>query len=169
MQEIISFFKYLATSNTINFIIMIVILYAIVKKLNVGASFDKSITGVESSIKKSDESKQNSENLLKEATAAMEKLPEDIKFIENEAISKAEVFKNKIEESTQKTIFNIEKGIDRAVSIEEKKLSNLLTGKTIVASVELAKNHIENMLENNPDLHQKFIQESINELEKVKL
>lgn len=169
MQEIISIFKYLATSNTINFIIMIAILYAIVRKFRLTSSFDKSIASVESSIKKSDETKHNSENVLKEAEKAMDKLPEDIKIIESEAASKAEVFKNKIEESTQKTIFNIEKNVDRVISIEEKKLSNLLTGKTIVASVELAKNHIENLLENNPELHQKFIQESITELEKVKL
>lgn len=169
MQEIISIFKYLATSNTINFIIMIAILYAIVRKFRLASSFEKSIAGVESSIKKSDETKHNSENVLKVAEEAMGRLPEDIKIIESEAASKAEVFKNKIEESTQKTIFNIEKNVDRVISIEEKKLSNLLTGKTIVASVELAKNHIENLLENNPELHQKFIQESITELEKVKL
>ena len=169
MQEIVSIFKYLAMSNTINFILMIAILAVIVKKMCIKDSLDKSILAVRAAINKSDEAKQNSKKGLQDAKTLFEKLPQDVRFIEQEAESKAEVFKNKIKESTQKTIFNIEKNVDRAVSIEEKKLSNLLTGKTIIASVELAKSHIENLLMQNPDLHQKFIQESIDELKKVKL
>ena len=169
MQEIVSFFKYLAMSNTINFILMIAILAVIVKKMCIKDSLDKSILAVRAAINKSDEAKQNSKKSLQEAKISIEKLPQEVKCIEQEAASKAEVFKNKIEESTQKTIFNIEKNVDRVISIEEKKLSNLLTGKTITASVELAKNHIENLLVQNPDVHQKFIKESIDELKKVKL
>lgn len=169
MQEIVSFFKYLAMSNTINFILMIAILAVIVKKMCIKDSLDKSILAVRAAINKSDKAKQNSKKGLQDAKTLFEKLPQDVRFIEQEAESKAEVFKNKIKESTQKTIFNIEKNVDRAVSIEEKNLSNLLTGKTIIASVELAKSHIENLLMQNPDLHQKFIQESIDELKKVKL
>lgn len=169
MQEIISFLKYLATSNTINFIIMLIILGVIVKKMNVKSSIENSISGVEFSLKKSDEERKKSESLLLEAKAAVDKLPADIKTLEDEAVSKAEVFKNQIEESTKKAILGIEKNVERAISIEEKKLSNLLTGKTIVASVETAKNHIQKLLESNPDLHNKFIQESLDELDKVKI
>lgn len=169
MQEILSFFKYLATSNTINFIIMIVILAVIVKKMNLSASMDKSISGVESSIKKSDDEKSNAEKMLNDATLKVEELPKDIKKLEQEADLKAEVFKSKIEESTQKTIFEIDKSVDRAISIEEKKMSNILTGKTIIASVELAKDQIKNLLKANPDLHNKFFEDSLDELSKVKL
>ena len=79
MQEILSFLKYLATSNTINFIIMIIILAVIVKKMNLSASMDKSISGVESSIKKSDDEKSNAEKMLNDATLKVEELPKDIK------------------------------------------------------------------------------------------
>ncbi len=169
MQEILSFFKYLATSNTINFIIMIIILAVIVKKMNLSASMDKSISGVESSIKKSDDEKSNAEKMLNDATLKVEELPKDIKKLEQEADLKADVFKSKIEESTQKTIFEIDKSVDRAISIEEKKMSNILTGKTIIASVELAKDQIKNLLKVNPDLHNKFFEDSLDELGRVKL
>ena len=167
MQEILSFFKYLATSNTINFIIMVVILAVIVKKMNLSASMNKSISGVESSIKKSDEEKVISENKLAEAKDRIEKLPTDIKNLEEEAVAKADVFKSKIEESTQKTISGIESNIDRVISIEE--ISNIMTGKTVIASVELAKDNIKNLLKSNPDLHNKFFEDSLDELDKVKL
>lgn len=169
MQEVISFFKYLATSNTINFIIMVVILGVIVKKINLKLSFDSAIDKVKTSIKQSDAAKSDSISKLSEAQSAIDHLPQDIAALEKEAIEKAKVFKSKIEESTQKTISSIEGNVDRALAIEEKKLSNLLTGKTVVASVELAKDHIKHLLANDPDLHQQFIQESIDELVKVKL
>lgn len=169
MQEVLSFFKYLATSNTINFIIMIVILAVIVKKMNLSNAMNKSISGVESSIKKSDEEKAISENKLAEAKDKIEKLPVDIKNLEDEAVAKADVFKSKIEESTQKTISGIENNIDRVISIEEKKISNIMTGKTVLASVELAKDNIKNLLKTNPELHNKFFEDSLNELDRIKL
>lgn len=169
MQEFISFFKYLASSNTINFIIMVAILAFILKKMNLGAAFDSSISKVDSAIKKSDKEKENSEELLTKAQAAIDKLPQDIEELEREAVSKAEVFKTQIEASTQKAILGIHQNIDRALAIEEKKISNLMTGKTIKASIELAKINIEELLAKNPELHGKFIEESLDELDKVKL
>ena len=55
MQEIVSFFKYLAMSNTINFILMIAILAVIVKKMCIKDSLDKSILAVRAAINKSDD------------------------------------------------------------------------------------------------------------------
>ncbi len=169
MQGFLSFLKYLATSNAINFIIMIVILAVIVKKMNVNSSLDKSVNNVELLIHKSDEEKQKSENELSEAKSKIDRLPADIAALEKEAASKADVFKSQIETSTKKSISNIENSVGRVISIEERKLSNLLTGKTVIASVELAKDHIKNILKANPQLHDKFIEESLEELEKVKL
>ncbi|MBD5402776.1 hypothetical protein HDR58_08260 [bacterium] len=169
MQEFISFIKYLANSNTINFIIMLIILGFIVVKLNLKSSLDNSISTVESSIKKSDDEKENSEKVLATSQLQLERLPQDIDNLEKEAQSKAQIFKEKIEESTKKNIEGIKNNIDRAISIEEKKISNLLTGKTIVASVEMAKEQMKQLLTSNPELHGKFIEESLDELDKVKL
>ena len=148
---------------------MVALLAIVVKKLNLGASLDKSIEAVKNTISKSDAEKAQAQKNLDGAKALVEKLPHDIKNIEETAKDKVEVFKDKIEENTQKSIFNIEMNIDRVVSIEEKKISNLLTAKTSLASVELAKQHIEKLLDQNPELHNKFIQNSIDELDKVKI
>ena len=42
-----------------------------------------------------------------------------------------------------------------------------MTAKTLQASVELAKQHIKNSIANNPELHNKFIDESIENIDKV--
>lgn len=148
---------------------MVTLLAIIVKKMNLGASLEKSIEAVKSTISKSDDEKAGAQKKLDSAKDLIEKLPQDIKDLEEISKGKVEVFKDKIEENTQKAIFNIEKNVDRVVSIEEKKISNLLTEKTSLASVELAKQHIEKMLEQNPELHNQFIQNSIDELDKVKI
>lgn len=169
MQQIISFIKYLAESNAINFVIMLIILGFIIKKVNLQKSFNSSIKNVESKILKSDEVKETAKSSFTGAKSTIDRLPEDIAALEKEALSKSKVFKEQIEESTQKAILTIQKNADRAISIEEKKISNLLTGKTITDSIELAANNLKDMLDNNPELHNKFIEESLEELDRVKL
>lgn len=169
VQQIISFLKYLADSNAINFVIMLIILGLIIKKIDLQKSFNSSIKNVESKITKSDEEKEAAKSTFAGAKNIIENLPQDIAALEKEALSKSKVFKEQIEESTQKAILIIQKNADRAISIEEKKISNLLTGKTITDSIELAASNLQQMLDNNPELHNKFIEESLDELDRVKL
>lgn len=164
-----NFLNYILHSNIINFIIMLYILYAIIKKINPGKSFETSISGIEAGIKKSDKEKAKSQKILKEAKELIDGLPQDIEALEQNSADKIKVFKEKIEENTQKTIFDIEKNVDRAISMEEKKISNLMTEKTSGYSLEIAKQHILNLLETNPELHNQFILNSLDELDKVKL
>lgn len=161
--------NYILHSNIINFIIMLLILYTIIKKINLEKTFDESIEKVHSNIVKSDKDKQEAEILLKDAKVLIEKLPEDIKNLEQNTQDKVKIFTTKITENTQKTIFNLEKNIDKAISIEEKKISNIMSEKTSKASIELAKRHILSQLENNPELHNQFIMNSLDELDKAKL
>ncbi len=169
MQEFISFLKYLATSNAINFIIMLVILGVIIVKMNLKSTLSDAVAGVENSIKNSDNEKEKSENVLQTSKNEFDRLPEVIKNLENEAELKVRVFKDKIEENTQKNIQDIQKNVERSLLIEEEKISNLMTGRTIAASVAMAQDNIRNLLKGNPDLHLKFIDESLDELDKVEL
>ncbi len=169
MQEFVSVFKYILQSNVINFILMLVVLGLIVKKLNLGKSFDESISVVECGIKKSDEEKTASQSKLKEAKALIDRLPEDVAELKKAAEEKGEIFKSEIEGNAQKSILSFEKNIDATLDVEEKKISNVLTDKTIAASVELAKVQIQRLLNENPELHNKFISDSLDELDKVKL
>lgn len=164
-----NFISYILHSNIINFTIMLCILYFIVKKVNLGKNFDSSIAGIEDGIKKSDKEKAKSKKVLKEAKKLIDGLPQDIQILEQNSTDKIKVFKEKIDENTQKTIFEIEKNVERAISIEEKKISNIMTEKTSNYSLDLAKQQILEQLEANPELHNQFILNSLDELDKVKL
>ena len=127
---------------------MIWILAVIVKKLNLGKGFEKSVDDIVLEIKKSDEAKEKAIELKDEAQRILDDLPQDIETIEKSSAEKTKAFKD---------------------SIEEKKISNLITEKTSKASIELARQHIQDLLNKNPELHNKYILESLDELEKVKL
>ena len=169
MEKFSEILHYILHSNVINFAIMIWILAVIVKKLNLGKNFEKSVEDITLEIKKSDDEKAKAEKLRDEAQEILDNLPQDIETIEKSSAEKTKAFKESIEENTQKAIFNIDKNIKKSLAIEEKKISNLMTEKTSKASVELARKHIQDLLNSNPELHNKYILESLDELDKVKL
>lgn len=169
MDNISSVINYILNSNVINFIIMLWILGVIVKKLNLGKVFDKSVEDVALEIKKSDDEKSRTQKIRDNAQEVLDNLPHDIEKIEKTSREKTNAFKLSIEENTQRNIFNLDETVKKALAIEEKKISNLLTEKTSKDSIELAKKHLEQLFETDPELHTKYILESLDELDKVKL
>ena len=71
--------------------------------------------------------------------------------------------------NTELQIENITSNILKVINAEEKSLSAKLTQDTVNNSIELAKQNIINKLNENPDLHKKFIDDSINEIDRVQL
>ena len=169
MNETLNILKELATSNTINFAIMAILLGVIIKKLHLSTAFEKSIEAIENQISNSETEKANSSKILGKNKDLIEKLPNELEEMEKTSQSKLTAFEEKIEDNTRKTIENLVLSTDRIKSIEEKKVSNLLTQSTSKEALELAKNRMCELLENNPEMHNDFIQQSIDELDKVKI
>ena len=110
---------------------------------------------------------QDAKSKLADAQKAIEHIDEDIKDRMNEAGKRAESISKQISENTDAQVKLIGKNIERVINAEEKTLSAKMAQKTVKSSVELAKEHIINMLESNPELHKKYIDESIENLDKV--
>lgn len=169
MNETLNILKELATSNTINFAIMAILLGVIIKKLHLSTAFEKSIEAIKNQISNSETGKANSSKILGKNKDLIEKLPNELEEMEKNSQSKLTAFEEKIEDNTRKTIENLVLATDRIKTIEEKKVSNLLTQSTSKEALELAKNRIYELLEKNPEMHNDFIQQSIDELDKVKI
>ena len=164
-----SIINVLLKSNTINFLLMLAILFWCVKKMNLKASLNKGVENVSDSIKAAELKKNKSENLVKAAQATIEKLPAQIEDIKKFNEQKTQTFKKQLEDSTQKSIKNIEQNVEKVVSIEEKKISNAITSETVANSIEASKNNIIKMLEDKPNLKYKFIDKSLEELDRIQL
>ena len=129
MDKFLEIIKFLINTNTVNFIIMALILGYLVKKMNLGKSFEQGIDSVKALISKSDDAKNTSKKRFDEAQALINGLPNDIKTLEN----------------------------------------NLLTEQTSKDAILQTKINLEEMLAKNPELHNKFIENSIKELDKAEL
>ncbi|MBP3821174.1 hypothetical protein J6G99_05965 [bacterium] len=163
----VSIFQYLANTNTINFLIMALLLVWICKKINLKISLNKSIETVKNAILNSENEKTSAKKNLDDAKETLKNLPKEINTIETLSKEKIDVFKKQVNENTKKTIEAINANIDKVTEIEEKKISNAMTKQALEVSVETSKNKIIEKLASNPELHEKFIDESLKELENI--
>lgn len=167
MNELINFWNIIVESNTFNFVVLLLIFAILYKKLNVSNAVEKIKQGIVKTIEDAKSEKESAENKLKDAQKAIENLDDDIKSRIDDAKLRAEGIAKQILTNADSRVKLIEKNIGRVISAEEKTLSAKMSEKTLKTSVELAKQHIINMLENNKDLHNKFIDESIENIDKV--
>ena len=170
MNQILQFWNTtIVSTNTFNFIVMVILLAWIFKKVNIIAILEKARENVINTIEKS-----KSEQLAaKEKLTAAEEL---VKNLDNEiaeqldcARQQGEFLHTNISNDTEKRIANITGNVDRVVQSEEKTISTRLRRKTSAAAVSTAENHIRTILRNSPELHDKYIRESIEELDRIQL
>lgn len=154
-------------SNLFNFIVFVLILAWVFKKIDV-ASMIKSLQ--DKIIKIIDEVKKNhkdaKENLLS-AEKSIEHLEEELEVIVKDAQKSADVISDKILTEAKKQLESIEFNAQRIIDAEEKMLISNLAKNTSKASIEHAQSHIKNTLAQTPSLHEKYINESIDELDRL--
>lgn len=154
-------------SNTFNFIIFALIFVWIFKKIDIKSiihSLQQKIIKMLDEVKKEHE---DAKNELFNAEKAVENLGEELKIIVDDATKSAKVIGEKILTEAKKQIESIESNAKKVIDAEEKLLISNLTKNTSQASVEAAKSHIKTVLEQTPTLHEKYINESIDELERL--
>jgi len=166
-DQIIKILKYILESNIINFILMIWLFAWLLKKFDFKSIFTKSIKSVDEYIQKSEKDKAHSEELVAKAEDTLKQLPAQIEEIKKVSAQKSDILIAKLEENTEKSIDKINRNITKIKAIEEDKASNTVTEYTFNRSIEQATSDIIEMLKNNPNLHEKFINESLEELEKL--
>ena len=167
MNELLNFWNLIVESNTFNFVVLILIFAILFKKINLADTIEKIRLDIVNTIDNAKKEQENAKNKLAGAQKAIEHIDEDIKSRLKEASQRAEGISKQISENTDAQVKLIEKNIERVISADEKTLSAKMSEKTLKSSVALAQEHIKNMLENNPELHKKYIDESIENLDKV--
>mgnify|MGYP005762544791 CR=1 FL=1 len=167
MNELLNFWKLIVESNTFNFVVLILIFAILFKKINLADTIEKIRLDIVRTIENVKKEQQDAKSKLANAQKAIEHIDDDIKERLNEAGKRAESISKQILENTDNQVALIEKNIERVISAEEKTISASLAQKTVKSSVELAKKQIIEMLESNPELHKKYIDESIANIDKV--
>lgn len=157
-------FDIIVKSNTFNFIIMMLIIFVVAKKLKLSQTLENTKNEIINKIEHSQFEKNEAQKEFTKAKITFENV--EIEVAEKIETAKADS-KNLAKEiltSTQEKIKQIEDNASRVINAEEKTISARLTAKAAKDSTELAKENIKNLLKENPQLHEKFIIQSIQEL-----
>jgi F0F1-type ATP synthase membrane subunit b/b' len=151
-----------------NFIVFATIIGLVLRQLvHPKALLEKEQTIIENQIKESEVVKEESEVRLSSIEASMANIEKEIDAILVSSEENAKLVGEKIVQDGSKTALTIKENTEKALENSKTILKNDLLKRTSLASVEIAKLQIINELNNNQELHNKLIEESIEALEGV--
>ena len=155
-------------TNTFNFLVMVGIIAIIAKKLKLVSKLQEAADKVKSEIENSDKAKEQSIINLEDAEKVYETTAGEVREISSTAEKNILFIEQLMANEEQKAVEAIKQNMQKALNTTEKNAIRDLSEKTVLASFELAKKHIIHLLETNPRYHQKFIEDSIRELDGLK-
>ena len=163
-----SVLDYISKTNLFNFIIFLSILIFLFKKIGVVGMLENMKNAVIENIEASKTSKSESETHLKEIQEKVSHIEEEIDGIIKKSEQNAKLVGEKIIEDANHTVESIKDNSKKLVENKSALLKNDILRRASEASIEVARNHIVNELNNNYDLHQKLIDESLEALNSYK-
>ena len=163
-----SVLDYISRTNLFNFVIFLSILIFLFKKIDVVGMLDNMKNVVIENIESSKTSKSESETHLKEIQEKVSHIEEEIDGIIKKSEQNAKLVGEKIIQDANHTVESIKDNSKKLVENKSALLKNDILRRASEASIEVARNHIVNELNNNYDLHQKLIDESLEALNSYK-
>lgn len=163
------FWTLIVKSNTFNFIIMLVIFAVIWQKLNMSEKLETMRLEIANFIENSKHEKEHAEKQLSTTKKDVENVKDEIaKTIEQAKISAQNVFEE-INKMTGNAIEKIEANVDKIIDNETRKLNSSLTIDTAQNAVNLAKEKLQKLFDETPSLHEQYIEQSIETIDRIKI
>ena len=162
-------FQFLIKTNTINFLIVLALIVFLVCKLNVKQKIQELREEIKVFVESAENEKIRSEKELSEINNKITGLPREIEDIKESAQRSSESIASKIRRETEEQKHDIENNAKRIFNLETKKFKSKLNTLLSEKSIELAKENAVNQLNSNADLHNKYIDNAIAELDRIVL
>lgn len=160
---------YIARTNLFNFIIFAGIIAFVIIRLDIIGSIDRGVEQVAESINDSEIAKTDSESNLQGMQEKVANLESEIEELVKQTEDNAKLVGEQIITTAHKTVENIQLNSEKLIETRISVVKNDIMKRASLASVEVARNHIINELTGNDDLHNKFIDESIEAINEVDL
>ena len=164
-----SFLDYISRTNLFNFIIFAAIITAVCIKLDIIGMLNAGKNAVAEEIDDSNATKTESEEYLNSIKDSVSHLGEEIDEIIENSKHNAELVGEKIISDAEVATENIKTNTEKLVENKTALVKNDILKRASIASVELAKNQIINELNNNNELHDRLIDESVDAISGVDL
>lgn len=163
------FNEYILNTNVLNFLILVLIIAFCVIKFDLKGVLTSMQNKIANIIDEVKQNKLNSEKALKDAKDAVKNLSSDIEKINADAKDSAKTISEKILQDAKVQVESIEKNADKVISAEEKQIVADLIKEVSKVSVDKARENITNILSDNIEMHEKYINESIDKLDGLAL
>ncbi len=154
-------------SNLFNFTIMVATFAFIAFKVRVGDKVESHRKKLAATVDNSISAKDKAHNDLKQVEESVKNTAVEIEEIVSAAKATLATIEEKIFTDASKQVKTIEENVVKVVEAEASRLNSRLAKGVSNASVALAESNMVRLLTNNPELHNKFIYESVDELDKV--
>ena len=164
-----SFLDYIARTNLFNFIIFAGIITYLFFKLDFIGALDSGKDFVAEHIEDSKNAKTESEAKLKAAEEKIANIENEVSDIISASEANAKLIGEKIMSDMNISLESIKNNLEKLVESKTALLKNDILKRASAASVELAKNQIIKELDNNKELHEKLIDDSVDAIERVDL
>ncbi len=152
-------------SNTLNFLVVLAFLIWVISKINIGRKLEHLKNQIKSYVNESEQEKQAADERLSDIKEKVQKLPEEIKNIEKSAKNSIDNLVLKSKENFEEKARDIDNNVKRIMDLETKKFKSKLTAILSEASIDLARDNALKQLENNREMHDKYIYEAIDEID----
>ena len=149
--------------------IVVIILAFIFYKLNIKQKLENLQKEIKAYVDSSTDEKELAQKELAKSEQAVEKLPSDIDKIKKDTDNSLKNIENKVYNETEEQKKDIANNAQRLLNLETKKFYSKLISILSEKSVDLAKENAIEQLNQNKDLHKAYIDEAINELDKINL
>ncbi len=167
MENLIEIWKQICESNLFNFVVMVLLLAWLVKKFDLGAKIEAGRKKIESNIAESETVKEENLKKLYEVQEASTKIDEEMLKVFNSAEEKARFVGEKLLEEGKIQAESIKENSKKTIDANVKTVKNEIIKETAQEAMKLAEQHIKSTLESDPNLHQKFIWESIDAIDGI--
>lgn len=154
-------------SNTFNFIILLIVLIFLLQKMRISSVLENLKNKIIEKIEMSKKEQEKAEIELSKAQKSIENLDIEIQ-------QSVELTKKNIEGAVTQTLDNAQKQAEKildnvktTIENEEKQISSKVLENSTKQALISAKNKIVEKLKSNPELHSKYIDEAIENIDKV--
>ena len=165
MENFNIFIDYIARTNLFNFVIFLSIIIYLIKKIDITSKLEKEQITVKDSIVESEAAKVKSEERLSTIEDSIAHIEDDIDAIIEKSEENAKLVGEKVVQDGRKAALVIQENTGKALDNSRAVLKSELLRRASLASIEVAKGHILNELNNNKELHNVLIEQSVDALE----
>lgn len=167
IQLLLRIWNDILISNLFNFVLMLLLLGWILKKFNIADKLEAGRKSIEDRITLAKITKENAKQILFDVQERDKEVDREVYETINHSVQNAVIVGERLIKDAEKQAESYDKTTKRAIETNIEKLRMNLTDETAQESIRLAKNHIVKQLDDNRDLHIRYINESIDALKGV--